>query len=354
MPIRMFQELLNQVGAVIGSDFGVTDTCGKVINSSETESIGSINSKSLDFINTGELSGNDSGMSFIRFLNDGKFEYVFYLRDGTSEGVRALLLIASGVGGGLKHAIDGKLDKTSLIKDILLSKISNEDIYMKAKDARIVYDIARTVILVTVEEDKKDPNLIDVLKNVLADRSRSFVADMGANRAAAVVEGSSDDLCETIIDTLSAELLIKAMVSTGGAAMNLTDLGRSYREAVTAYEVGRIFMDDRQVLRYESLGLERLLHSLPADLSNGFLQEVFRDGSGLPLDSETLNTVMRYFDNSLNTSETARQLYIHRNTLLYRLEKVYKLTGLDLKRFEDAVLLKIAILLEKERSHAGI
>jgi carbohydrate diacid regulator len=131
-------------------------------------------------------------------------------------------------------------------------------------------------------------------------------------------------------------------------------LAQSYSEAKAAYEIGRIFLDDRRVLSYESLGLERLLHRLPADCREGFLRDVFRDGEGTPLDGESLNTVAKFFENNLNTSETARQLYIHRNTLLYRIEKIFRLTGLDLKRFDDAVLLKIAILLEKERFHAGI
>ena len=127
----------------------------------------------------------------------------------------------------------------------------------------------------------------------------------------------------------------------------IKDLARSFKEAQVALEVGKVFDTDRNIINYDNLGIARLIYQLPTTLCDMFLQEVFKRGSIETLDQETLFTIQKFFENNLNVSETSRKLFVHRNTLVYRLEKIKKLTGLDLREFEDAIVFKVALMVKK-------
>ena len=137
------------------------------------------------------------------------------------------------------------------------------------------------------------------------------------------------------------------VVGMGTIAMHLRDLAKSYKEAQIAIEVGKVFDTEKYIINYENLGIGRLIYQLPTTLCEMFLKEVFKRGSIESLDHETLFTIQRFFENNLNVSETSRKLFVHRNTLVYRLEKIKKLTGLDLREFDDAIVFKVALMVKK-------
>ena len=114
-----------------------------------------------------------------------------------------------------------------------------------------------------------------------------------------------------------------------------------------ALDVGKIFYSHKKVIAYGNLGIGRLIYQLPLPLCKMFIKEIFDDKTPDDFDEETLTTINKFFENNLNVSETSRQLYIHRNTLVYRLDKLQKSTGLDLRVFEDAITFKIALMVVK-------
>ena len=139
----------------------------------------------------------------------------------------------------------------------------------------------------------------------------------------------------------------KSTIGIGTQVTNIKDLANSFKEAQIALEVGKVFDTEKTIVSYENLGIARLIYQLPTTLCDMFLREVFKRGSIESLDHETLFTIQRFFENNLNVSETSRKLFVHRNTLVYRLEKIKKLTGLDLREFDDAIVFKVALMVKK-------
>ena len=151
-------------------------------------------------------------------------------------------------------------------------------------------------------------------------------------------------IARELVDTLNMEAMVSVRVSYGTIIEELKDVSKSYKEADMALEVGRVFYSDKNILAYNELGIGRLIHQLPSSLCEMFLEEVFQGNVADQFEEEELTTVYTFFDNNLNISETARQLYVHRNTLVYRLEKIQKKTGLDVRVFDDALTFNIAMM----------
>ena len=156
-----------------------------------------------------------------------------------------------------------------------------------------------------------------------------------------------EKLAKSIADTLNSEFFTKVSIGIGKPVDNIKDLARSYKEAQVALEVGKVFDTEKDIISYENLGIGRLIYQLPTTLCEMFLQEVFKNGSLESLDRETLMTIQCFFENNLNVSETSRKLFVHRNTLVYRLEKIRKLTGLDLREFDHAITFKVALMVKR-------
>ncbi|MBO7364459.1 MAG: helix-turn-helix domain-containing protein, partial [Lachnospiraceae bacterium] len=133
-------------------------------------------------------------------------------------------------------------------------------------------------------------------------------------------------------------------VAYGNVVDEIRKVSASYKEARLALAVGAIFNADERVLAYASLGIGRLIYQLPLPMCKMFIEEIFKEQSPEDFDEETLTTINQFFENNLNVSETSRQLFIHRNTLVYRLDKLQKNTGLDLRVFDDAITFKIALM----------
>ena len=243
-----------------------------------------------------------------------------------------------------------KSDRNLVMQDILLGRFSPVEIFVKAKKLHIYTGIKRVVLLVKTPDSAGEP-VIETIRNIFGSRNKDYIGSLDENTTVIVHElkDSEDyDDIESIacllVDMLNTEVMIKARVSYSNICADISKLPDSYKEAVTAFEIGRIFYAERNVFGYAHLGIGRLLYQLPVEVCELFIQEILGDESLNSLDEETLNIIRTFFENNLNLSETSRKLYVHRNTLVYRLDKIERKYGLDIKTFEDALTFKLAML----------
>jgi carbohydrate diacid regulator len=227
------------------------------------------------------------------------------------------------------------------------------DIYIKSRELGLDDANPRVVLLVRQTGDA-DNAVVDVLKGIFPDRRRDFVISLGERDTALVKEIEPDvgpdglyKLAVAVEDTLRGELMVSTVIGIGSVCRHVKDLADAYKEAEVAIEVGKVFDTAKSIVAYESLGLGRLIYQLPTTMCEMFLHEIFKKHGIDVLDKETLDTILCFFDNSLNISETSRKLFVHRNTLVYRLEKIKKLTGLDLRAFDHAVVFKVALMVHR-------
>ena len=242
----------------------------------------------------------------------------------------------------------GEVTESVTAEDILPG-----DIYLKSRELRFNSDVSRVCMLIKVT-NQTDVSAYDVVQNLFPDKNKDFVININETDIALVKEIRSnidprdiDKLAGSIVDTLSSEFYTHCVVGIGTVVDSIKDLARSFKEAQIALEVGKVFDTEKTIVSYNNLGIARLIYQLPTTLCEMFLKEVFKRGSIESLDHETLFTIQRFFENNLNVSETSRKLFVHRNTLVYRLEKIKKITGLDLREFEDAIVFKVALMVKK-------
>lgn len=242
------------------------------------------------------------------------------------------------------------LDKNRFIQNLILDNLLVVDIYNQARKLHIETDVPRAVF--SIEPKYEEDNIVlETLKGLYAMNSRDFITSIDENHIVLVKtldEKNKADVigktARTIVDTLSAEAMIKVRVAYGTVVTDIKQVSKSYKEAAMALEVGRIFYSEKNIIAYGELGIGRLIYQLPISLCEMFLEEVFEGRKVEQFEEETLHAVNKFFQNNLNISETARQLYVHRNTLVYRLEKIQKTIGLDVRVFEDALTFKIAMM----------
>ena len=250
----------------------------------------------------------------------------------------------------LLFAYKEKMDKNRFIQNLILDNMLLVDVYNQAKKMKIPVELRRAVFL--VESKNEGENLIlETLKGLYATGTKDFVTAVDEKHVILVraLEITDDyqqleQIARELVDTLNMEAMVSVRIAYGTIISELKDVSKSYKEAGMALEVGRVFYADKNILAYNELGIGRLIHQLPASLCGMFLNEVFEGNTADQFEDEELITVYTFFDNNLNISETARQLYVHRNTLVYRLEKIQKRTGLDVRVFEDALTFKIAMM----------
>ena len=267
--------------------------------------------------------------------------------EGTDEpALRYAALLAISL-QNIKQYHDEKFDKANFIKNVVLDNILPGDIYAKARELHFATDVSRVVLLIRVTSGA-DISAYDVVSGLFPDKQKDFVFNISENDTVLVKEikrgidqHDIEKLAASIVDTLNGEHYIKAVVGIG------TPIAKSFKEAQIAMEVGKVFDTEQAIVSYDHLGIARLIYQLPTTLCEMFLKEVFKQGSIESLDAETLFTIQRFFENNLNVSETSRGLFVHRNTLVYRLEKIKKLTGLDLREFDDAIVFKVALMVKK-------
>jgi len=349
---NLYQRILQQTAEVTGRQLGVIDSSGTLFVCSETSRIGETFPEVLEEI--GYRSGKllQSGCTF-RSSNTGAGQNFIVMVTGEDAAADKAAAMLSTVIAGLRSVHDERYDRTSFIKNIVLDNILPSDIYVKSKELGFTDAAERIVLLIKfIGETEIDP--YDIIKNMFPDKNTDHVVSIDEKEIALVKElrdsfnyKNVQEAADSIADTVGAEYYAKVIIGIGAPAANLKELSRAFKEAQTAIEVGKIFDNDKYIINYDSLGLGRLVYQLPTTLCESFLGEVFKYGAFESLDKESLSTIKSFFENNLNLSETARKLFVHRNTLVYRLEKIRKLTGLDLRNFDHAITFKVAIMVHK-------
>lgn len=351
MSNRLFQGVIQQMKDTLDRVVGVIDENGAVIACSELGRIGEIHEGVMS-----ELVGVPlllrGGWTYKPFGNRPRPDYAIFVEGSDQMATKYAGILAVSL-SSIKQYYDERYDRGNFIKNVILDNILPGDIYLKARELHLNSDVSRAVLLIRVAE-KNDVSVFDVIQNLFPDRQKDFVISISEFEIALVKEvkpGISDKdlekLARSIADTLSSEFYTHAVVGIGTIVTGIKDLARSFKEAQVALEVGKVFDTEKTIVSYNNLGIARLIYQLPTTLCDAFLKEVFRKGSIESLDQETLFTIQRFFENNLNVSETSRKLFVHRNTLVYRLEKIKKLTGLDLRQFDDAIVFKVALMVKK-------
>jgi carbohydrate diacid regulator len=284
--------------------------------------------------------------------SSARFEFAAFVQ-GEDELAGSLCVLAAAGLNSAKDYHDEKHDRATFIKHIILDNILPGDIYTKSRELGLDGPGSRAVLLVRQTGDA-DNAVVDILKNLFPDRHRDFVISLGEKETALVkeVDGSVSvqdlkKLAVAIEDTLRSELMVSVVIGIGSVCRQIKELATACKEAQVAIEVGKVFDVAKTVVTYENLGLGRLIYQLPTRMCEMFLSEILKKNGIEALDRETLETILCFFDNSLNISETSRKLFVHRNTLVYRLEKIRKLTGLDLREFDQAVVFKVALMVHR-------
>ena len=352
MSNRLFQGVIYQMKDAFDRVIGVLDENGVVISCSDLGKMGDIRQgvrEELSF--STEVMAAD-GYTY-RYMGAGqKSEYIVFIEgeDKMAEKMSKLLAVSLG---NIKSLYDEKYDKGSFIKNIILDNILPSDIYIKSKELHFNTEELRVVFLIKFF-GKTDMMPFEMLQNMFPDKSKDYVISVGEHDIVLVKELKAgtdmrdiENMAINIADTLSTEFYTKVVIGISTMVENIKDLAKAYQEAQVALEVGKVFETEKNIISYENLGIGRLIYQLPTTLCEMFLQEVFKKGSLESLDRETLMTIQCFFENNLNVSETSRKLFVHRNTLVYRLEKIRNLTGLDLREFNHAITFKVALMVRK-------
>jgi len=279
-------------------------------------------------------------------------EYAVFV-DGVDAMARTICLMAAVAFHEAKLYYEEKHDKAAFIKNIISDNILPGDVYARAKELHFPTDVSRAVFLIR-QIDKSDIAVVEVLQGLFPDRERDFIVSISETDLVLIKEADPAtegrallEIAAKVETAISAEFSIRTVIGVGTLANHLRELADRYREAQVAIEVGKVFDTEKTIIHYEHLGIGRLIYQLPITLCEMFLSEIFKKNPIDSLDEETLYTINRFFENSLNVSETSRKLFVHRNTLVYRLEKIKKLTGLDLREFDHAIVFKVAMMVKK-------
>lgn len=289
---------------------------------------------------------------FVKVYDDAQLEHIL-LAKGGGESTYMVAKMAAFQVQNLLVAYKERFDKDNFVKNLLLDNLLLIDIYNRAKKLHIDAE-ARRVVFILETSCEKDTSSLENVRLSLGTKNKDFITAVDEKSIIVIKElQPSDDYAEMdqvarhILDSLEPEKRAHAHVAYGTIVGELKEVSRSYKEARMALDVGKIFFDEKNIIAYSSLGIGRLIYQLPMPLCKMFIREIFEGKSPDDFDDETLTTINKFFENSLNVSETSRQLYIHRNTLVYRLDKLQKGTGLDLRVFEDAITFKIALMVVK-------
>lgn len=354
MSSRIFQNVIIQMKDAVDRPIGVVDEQGFVVAASELAMIGSrlddFHPYDLEQAHGLPISAENRSYCSLASEN-GKLDYAAFVEgaDGVS---RTVCAVASVAFSEAKNNFEEKHNKAAFIKNIISDNILPGDVYVRAKELHFVTDEPRIVLLVR-QMDNADVAAVEVIGRLFPDKQKDFVLNINETDVVVVKSLQSLDNQEEvrkvaagIENALHEELGIRCVIGVSTNARHLRELADRYKEAQVAIDVGRIFESDKSIIHYENLGLGRIIYQLPTTLCEMFLNEVFKKNPIETLDDDTLETINRFFENNLNVSETSRKLYVHRNTLVYRLEKIKKITGLDLREFDHAIVFKVAMMVK--------
>ena len=354
MSSRIFQNVIIQMKDSVDRTLGVVDEQGFVVASSELAMIGS----RLDDFHLSDFEGGEQTVTTASRIYcplsspSPKLDYAAFT-EGNDSMSRTICAIAAVAFNEAKNNYEEKHNKAAFVKNIISDNILPGDVYVRAKELHFVTDEPRVVLLVRQMENP-DVAAVELVQRLFVDKQKDFVLNINETDIVVVKSLPSANCPEeilktakTIEKTLMEELGIKTVIGISTNARHLRELADKYKEAQVAIDVGRVFENEKSIINYENLGIGRLIYQLPTTLCEIFLSEIFKKSSIDCLDQETLFTINKFFENNLNVSETSRKLFVHRNTLVYRLEKIKKLTGLDLRQFDHAIVFKVALMVRK-------
>ena len=351
MQLKLFQNLVNQIRDIIGVEFGIMDETGLILGCSDESMNGEVHPAAAVLDEKASVC-EKGGQLFRKVYIKSKLEFIVYIDNKEESSGKFLSLIALYVMNA-RNYYEEKFDKGNFFKNIIIDNILPGEIALKAKELHIPFNAYRAVFLIRVDK-ARDIQSNEVIQSLFPNRMKDFVIPVDEENTVLIKElrsvddtGEIDKTAKAIITTLNTELMVKGQIGIGSIADTVRDIGRSFKEAQTALSIGSIFENDKTIINYNNLGIGRLIYQLPTTMCKLFLKEVFKEGAFEALDQETLLTIQKFFENNLNVSETSRQLYVHRNTLVYRLDKIQKITGLDLRNFDDAIIFKVSIMVKK-------
>ena len=302
-----------------------------------------------EFSESSALCMANTGSCLYKVHDREEFSYILIVW-GSGDSVPTIGELAVYQIESLITAYAEKNDKNTFMQKLLLGNYTEVEAFNQAKKLRVSSTSSRAVFLVETRQEK-DEHALATIKNIFSARTKDFITSIDDTGIIVVHELSSteteedlENIAFMLVDMLGTEAMTQAWVSYSNMAEDLKQLSNAYKEARTAMEIGKIFYSERNVFSYRRLGIGRLIYQLPVSICEMFIQEIFGEESLDSIDSETLAIIRTFFENNLNLSETSRQLYVHRNTLVYRFEKIQKKFGLDLRTFEDALTFKLAML----------
>ncbi len=345
------KKCIEEAAGFLDKTAGILDPDGIIVACTDEELEGTEDPAARNVIFSEEESAVAHGRSYQKLQVSDRLTVVCFV-DGTDIVASNYLdLLCRWIAAALKER-NSDAERETFLKNVLLENELPGDIPLKAREFKIPYTLARIAFLIRFEQ-AEEIDCVEILQSMFPDLRNNNILPMDEETIVMLTEYPADnpalvdEMAVQILDTLNAESMAKVHIGIGMPAETLKDTAKSYREASLALTVGSIFESDSYVMRYDQLGLGRLIYQLPPTLCHMFLDEVFPKGAYEALDGETLLTIQKFFENNLNGSETSRQLFVHRNTLVYRLDKVLKITGLDLRSFDDAVLFKLASMVRK-------
>ncbi|MBO7218257.1 MAG: helix-turn-helix domain-containing protein, partial [Clostridia bacterium] len=326
MANRLFQSVIHQMKDAVDKTIGVIDDSATIIACSELGKMGERLNVDLALTSSNECFVID-GITFKAIGNNQVNDYYVFVdgEDPISEKYCTLLAISFS---NIKFYYDEKYDRSNFIKNVILENILPGDIYIKSRELHFNNDVSRTVLIIRTLEHS-DVVVYDIIQNLFPDKTKDFVININETDIALIKETKPnieskhiEKLAMSISDTLSGEFFTHVTVGIGTTVDSIKDLAKSFKEAQAALEVGKVFDTDKMIVSYDNLGIARLIYHLPTTLCETFLKEVFKRGSIQSLDQEILFTIQKFFENDLNVSKTSDKLFVHRNTLVYRLEKI--------------------------------
>lgn len=347
---QILQNAIDGLKSIARVEFCIMDVDGKEVAS--TADMGGNSRAAAEFAASPADSQEIQGYQYFKVFDEQQLEYVLVV-GGTGEDVYMIGKMTAFQIQNLLVAYKERFDKDNFMKNLLLDNLLLIDIYSRSKKLHIQTDVPRVVMIVE-SANGRDNNAMELSRTYLGSSGTDFVTAVDENNVIVVrelPEGDSfqeiDKAARSLAHFLQKEGIRDIRIAYGTVVQEIKEVSRSYKEAKMALDVGKIFFAERDIVPYSELGIGRLIYQLPIPLCRMFIREIFDGKSPDEFDEETLATIYKFFENSLNVSETSRQLFIHRNTLVYRLDKLQKSTGLDLRVFEDAITFKIALMVVK-------
>ncbi|HBQ63367.1 MAG TPA: CdaR family transcriptional regulator [Clostridiales bacterium] len=350
--LKLIQSAIDKAAETTGFGFGMTDSSGLILACSDKKKNGMMDDGAREFISQNLHAMDLHERRYRRMVIKNHLENVVFIRSTGETAEKCLDVLTAGI-ESIRMGFDEKGDKQVLIRGILLDNILPGDVMLRCRELHIPMEGQRAVILVRTAKPA-GTGVLEVLQSMFPSKNRDFIVLIDDLDTVLVKElknrtdrGELEQLCSMIADTVSSELMTKVVVGLGGLTDNIRDIARSCKEAQMAITIGSIFDGEQTVLDYNKLGIGRLIYQLPIKMCHLFLNEVFKGGEAYIFQTEILNSIQQFFDSDFNVSEAAKQLYVHRNTLVYRLDKIERDLGLNLRKFNDAMVLRIAVMVKK-------